>query len=467
MENNTFKPEVVIEVGARHAAPKSSILPHHRLKPISAATIAAGLRDGLPTLSFSLIHGVLMAISIIIFSALLFSRGLSSYIAYGIGVFVVGGLISQLVFLRYTGLRQNIIAMQETPIILLAGLLGDLASGPAIANAPVPAQFAITAASIAITTSMMGLLHLLLGYFKLSIVIQWLPKAIITGFLAGAGALSVRASFGLMTGEDVSFALLQSSDLALKCGVGVLFGLLFLGLTARVRHPATLPLVLLAEIGLFYGGLWLLGGNVALAQQTGWLTDMGVVSVSFAPLQWAQALSAHWAVIGAHLVAQLLNLFLIALVCTVVLLMNCTAIGLALGQPQDFNRELMASGLTNVLLGVVGCPPWFHSLFSSVLAHRMGVRNRWGGFANMLVCVGVLLFASASINYFPKTILGGLMFFIGLSLFVDCAIVSRRAFPPREFAAVWVIVLVMLAFGLLPAVLVGAALAWGLRALRG
>lgn len=462
MENNTFKTEVVIEV-----PPKSSILPHHRLKPISAATIAAGLRDGLPTLSFSLIHGVLMAISIIIFSALLFSRGLSSYIAYGIGVFVVGGLISQLVFLRYTGLRQNIITMQETPIILLAGLLGDLASGPAIANAPVPAQFAITAASIAITTSMMGLLHLLLGYFKLSIVIQWLPKAIITGFLAGAGALSVRASFGLMTGEDVSFALLQSSDLALKCGVGVLFGLLFLGLTARFRHPATMPLVLLAEIGLFYGGLWLLGGNVVLAQQTGWLTDMGAVSVSFAPLQWAQALSAHWAVIGAHLVAQLLNLFLIALVCTVVLLMNCTAIGLALGQPQDFNRELMASGLTNVLLGAVGCTPWFHSLFSSVLAHRMGVRNRWGGLVNMLVCVGILLFASASINYFPKTILGGLMFFIGLSLFVDCAIVSRRAFPPREFASVWVIVLVMLAFGLLPAVLVGGLMAGGLRALRG
>lgn len=462
MENNIFKPEVVIEV-----PPKSSILPHHRLKPISAATIAAGLRDGLPTLSFSLIHGVLMAISIIIFSALLFSRGLSSYIAYGIGVFVVGGLISQLVFLRYTGLRQNIITMQETPIILLAGLLGDMASGPAIANAPVPAQFAITAASIAITTSMMGLLHLLLGYFKLSIVIQWLPKAIITGFLAGAGALSVRASFGLMTGEDVGLALLQSPDLALKCGVGVLFGLLFLGLTARFRYPATMPLVLLAEIGLFYGGLWLLGGNVALAQQTGWLTDMGVVSVSFAPLQWAQALSAHWAVIGAHLVAQLLNLFLIALVCTVVLLMNCTAIGLALGQPQDFNRELMASGLTNVLLGAVGCTPWFHSLFSSVLAHRMGVRNRWGGLVNMLVCVGILLFASASINYFPKTILGGLMFFIGLSLFVDCAIVSRRAFPPREFAAVWVIVLVMLVFGLLPAVLVGGLLAGGLRALRG
>lgn len=462
MENNTFKPEVVIEV-----PPKSSILPHHRLKLTPAASVAAILREGLPTLSFSLVHGVLMAISIIIFAALLFARGLSPYVTYGIGVLMVGGLIAQFTFLRYTGLRQNVITVQETPTILLAGLLGDIASGPAIANAPVPAQFAIAAASIAITTSMMGVLHLLLGYFKLSNVIQWLPKAVITGFLAGAGSLSMRGSLGLMTNQDVGFALLQSPDLALKCGVGVLFGLLFLGLTARFRHPATMPLVLLAEIGLFYGGLWVLGGNVAMAQQSGWLPNMDAVSVSFAPLQWAQALSAHWAVIGAHLVAQLLNLFLIALICTVVLLMNCTAIGLALGQPQDFNRELLTSGLTNVLLGAVGCTPWFHSLFSSVLAHRMGVRNRWGGLSNMLVCVGILLFASASINYFPMTILGGLMFFIGLSLFVDCAIVSHRAFPPHEFAAVWVIVLVMLAFGLLPAVLVGGLLAGGLRALRG
>ena len=66
----------------------------------------------------------------------------------------------------------------------------------------------------------------------------------------------------------------------------------------------------------------------------------------------------------------------------------------------------------------------YHALSLSTLSYRIGARGRLPGLVAGAVCAVMLFAGSALLAFFPKPILGGLLFFLGLDFLVEW--VDRR-----------------------------------------
>jgi SulP family sulfate permease len=98
----------------------------------------------------------------------------------------------------------------------------------------------------------------------------------------------------------------------------------------------------------------------------------------------------------------------------------------------------------------------------SVLSSRLGANSRLVGLLVAAICAGVMFFGGPLIALFPKPVLGGVLAFLGLTFLTDWLYDGWRKLSRSDYAIVVIILFMMSAFGLLPGLGVGIALAAGL-----
>ncbi|MEZ5502489.1 MAG: cyclic nucleotide-binding domain-containing protein, partial [Halioglobus sp.] len=90
------------------------------------------------------------------------------------------------------------------------------------------------------------------------------------------------------------------------------------------------------------------------------------------------------------------------------------------------------------------------------LAVRVGApKSRLVGLVVALFCAVMLYFGMSLIAWFPKSILAGLLIFLGISLLEQWLIEARKQLPRLEYLVVVIIVLVVATVGFLQGVMVG------------
>ena len=85
----------------------------------------------------------------------------------------------------------------------------------------------------------------------------------------------------------------------------------------------------------------------------------------------------------------------------------------------DFDRELKAAGLANLLAGIAAGFPGYHLLGASTLSYKLGARSRLTGITAALFIAFTLVFGASLLEYFPRPVLGGLLVFLGISFLVE------------------------------------------------
>ena len=93
--------------------------------------------------------------------------------------------------------------------------------------------------------------------------------------------------------------------------------------------------------------------------------------------------------------------------------------GIAVQRDIDLDQELQANGTANLLAGLCGGIVGYTSVNRTLLNYKAGATYPLSAFVIAGTCGAVLLFGSTFLSYFPKSIFGGLLLYLGLSLLVE------------------------------------------------
>jgi len=387
--------------------------------------------------------GVLMGIKEIIFAlsvgSLVFSGELAPYLSYGIGM----ALLTQAIMLIGISLSSSapgvIGGLQDSPSVILAMIATVLIGTLSTAGED---RLVTVLVAIAVTTLLTGIFFLALGLLKLGGLVRFIPYPVMGGFLAGTGWLLVQGSFSVMADFPLTLpnipVLLQPDQLILWVP-GVLFALaLFFGLR-RINHFLTTPGILIGAIILFYLALLVTGTSIQDAVNQGLLLGRVSGEATWQPLAPGNLLAANWAAI----LGQSGNIGIILILSVVSLLLNASAIELAMRQDVDLNRELQVVGLANILSGLGGGLVGYHALDLSTLSYRIGARGRLSGLVAGAICTAMLFAGSPLLIFFPKPILGGMLLFLGFDFLVEWVIGAWFKLSRADYAVVLLILIVI------------------------
>ena len=406
-----------------------------------------------PSLTAGLIVGITDVSVEISLAALIFSGVLAPYVAYGIGYILFGAFTILLIGAIASSIPGTMTIPQDTPAAILALIVAGVVSNMPAAST-LDETFATAVTAIILTSLLAGLIFLLFGRFKLSGFARFIPYPVVGGFLAGTGWLLAKGGLSVMTDMSLTlnnFPHLFQTDILVHWLPGLIFALALLLISRRSSHFLIIPGMLALGIGLFYIGLTLAGISVSQAAELGWLLGPFKQEALFQPLTPSSIALVDWSAILSQLdkIAAVIALSLISL------LLNVSALEVAVKEDIDMNRELQLAGLANVVAGLFGSTVGYQTLSLTVLAHRLNAKTRLAGVFAALVCGGTLLFGASLLSYFPKPLLGGILLFMGLSFIVEWVVDARAHLPRIDYLLVLMILIAIASIGFLEGIAIG------------
>ena len=405
-----------------------------------------------PTLTAGLITGVLLVIYAISMAALIFTGPLVEFVPIGIGLTLFTAIVVALIVALTNAMPGIVIMPQDSPAIILALMVGAIASQIPVSD---PALLPTVIMSLAIATSTVGIVCFLLGTFKLGNLIRFIPYPVVGGFLAGTGYLLAQGAFNVMTDRFFNLAdlpTLLTPAMVIRWLPGCAIGLALVVLLRRYNNVFIMPVVIVGSILAFYSILWLSQTSISNAQALGLLFGDFPEGGLWRPLHWSMLDQVKWALIFS----QADKVATVVLLSVVALLLNVSGIELAARQDIDLNRELQSTGIANLLTGLGGGIVGFHALGLSVLSCvKINAKSRLVGVIAAGICVVTLLLGETLVTLFPKSVLGGVALFLGLSFLVEWVYDAWFKLPKTDYGIVVLILFVIATVGFLQGVGVG------------
>ena len=413
-------------------------------------------RHLLPIASIGLVEGSILLLLITSLALLVFSGELASFAPRGIGMFLFGGLIMQLVVALTSSTPGLVGAQQDSPVAILS--LTAITIFAKMSGASADAKFITILVTIILTSVISGLFFIAIGAFKLSRFVRFIPYPVVGGFIAGTGFLLVRGALGMMLGKTLSLAnlgmLFKSEDLLLWLP-GFVFGTIALIASRRSKHILTFPVLLVGAIVIFYLAIGISGYSLNEVRAMGWLLGPFPEGTLWKPLNLSLLAQVDWNLIAS----QSGSIVAVALVSITALLLNASALELITQKDMDLNKELISLGFANIAGGLAGASVGYHHVGVSSLSFRMGIFNRLVALCAALVSVLALLFGASALSLIPAFLGGGLILFVGLSFLAEWLYDAWFQLPHPDYGLVWVILIVVGWLGFLQGVGIGIVIA--------
>ncbi len=332
--------------------------------------------------------------------------------------------------------------------------LAAVAGGAVLVTSLGGQQAAQLVAAITIAT---GLLFLLLALFRMGWIAQFLSKAVVTGFLAGAAVDVVIGELPKLTGTSSKgdsawreFATWLGSlgdvhwttVLVGVISLGVIFGLRFLA-------PAVPGALVLVAGGLLASSVFDLGNH-------------GVALVGHVPrglpvpaLPNLTLVKQHYATIGIAAVALLVIGFSQTAG-------DARAFATRHRYRIDVNQESVAQGMANVGAGVFQGMPVSTSLSASSLNESAGARTPVASLTTGALVLATLIVLAPLFSHLPKAVLGAVIIDAVVFGMIDVAELRRLHRVTRfDFWVAVAAIIGVLSAGVLAGVAIGIVLSLG------
>jgi sulfate permease, SulP family len=414
------------------------------------------LRELLPILSIGLVDGVIVLPLVISFAILIFSGDLGAFATTGIGMVLFGGLILQIIIGLTSSVPGMIGAPQDSPAAILGLTAAAIVAG--MKDAPLEAKFITVVVTTILTSIISGLFFVIIGGFKLSRFVRFIPYPVVGGFIAGTGLLLVQGAISVLLGVKPSLAnldILFKTENLLLWIPGVVFGILVLIASRRFNHFLAYPVLLIGTIAVFYVSMGISGFGPSEMRQMGLLLGPFPQGALWKPPDFSLLTQVDWKLI----VDQSSNIAAVAIISLVSLLLNASALELIAQTDVDLDRELISTGIANIAGGLGGSSVGYHMLGVSSLSFRMRISNRLISLFAASVTGLTLLFGASLLSLIPKLVAGGLIFFVGLSFLTEWLYDAWFQLPRIDYILVWVILVVVGAVGFLEGVGTGIVIA--------
>jgi sulfate permease, SulP family len=413
--------------------------------------------DWLPNIFSGLISGLVALTYSLSLAALVFSGSLASYLPQGVNVVLISATVIGVGVALGSSLPFAIAGPDPNSTAILALIAAAIATQLESQNQP-DAIFPTVLMAIAISAVLASFFLFVLGRLHLGHFVRFVPYPVIGGFLAGTGWLIMRGSFTVMVGTPLSIQNLPTllhQDAVVYWVPGLCLAVLLLIITSRYKHFLVVPSMLVGAIALAHILLALSGVSLDQARDQGWLLSAVSTSQPSQILNSALFSQVQWSVLGG----QVGNVMAMMAVIAIAILLNATGLEVSTATEANLNRELQASGLANLVAGLCGGMVGYLSFNRSLLNYKAGANGPLAGVVAGLFCGGVLLFGTSVLSYIPRSVLGGLLLFIGLSSLTEWLYKAKNRLPLLDYGLVVIIVLVIAASGFLEGVSAGLVIA--------
>jgi len=423
-----------------------------------SANLAKNLRLSvlLPGLTAGFINAIITISVDLSFAALIFSGDLSEFVPRGIGFLLLGSFIITAIIALTSSLEGMIGVPQDTPAALMALVAAGIVT--TLKGQSPEVLYATTVGAIIVSSLLTAVIFILLGWFKASAFVRYVPYPVVGGFLAGTGYLLAQGALGVLVNIPLTFATLPDFFAA---GVlwnwlpGILFGVTLYLLLRRFNHFLVMPGAVAAAIALFYAYIFMAGISVQEAGANGWLLGPFPEGGLFQPFTLDNLRMVQWGAIfeNADTFATLFALSVISL------LLNASGLEVIFKKDIDLDRELLSAGGANLVGGFLGSIVGYQGLSPSALVKRFNAPSRLVGVFTGLLCGLALFFGASVLSFFPKVVLGGLLFMLGISFMVEWLVDSYKILPRMDYLLIWVMLIIIATVGFLEAIGAGVVIA--------
>lgn len=399
------------------------------------------------------IFGVLNTSIVVSYVSLIFSPSCPEYFATAIALFLLGGCVVSICLASFSSYAGTISMIQDVPVAIAALIAASLAT--MLSNDDPQLLFANIFAAIALSTLLTGISLVLLGYFKLGNLVRFIPYPVMGGFLAATGWLLFKGGMQVSTG--VTFDILhidsffaQSNLAQLLCGVVFGVGLLLLN-RSFPTNKFVMPGTILGSILLFLLISKMMGYSTTELQNSDWLLGSLPDQALWKSTEFPKFSLINWGAVLTHAA----GISTIIVLSVISLLLNSNGIELIAGRDLDMNRDLKATGFTNIGISFLGAPASYIWISQTALATRIGAKERSVGILHGLFLLGVFFIGGSFLAFFPKFIAGGLPLYLGLSMLWEWLVDLRKSMPKVDYAIVFAIVLIVEFVGFLQGIGIG------------
>ena len=417
-----------------------------------AGSFATNLRDNVLTkrtllaLTVGCVSGLTVVVGEISLATVVFSGPLAPYAASGIGLVLFGSFAGCLVIALTSGFLGAVSAPPVPTLIVLAVIGGALAlEGDAL--------FATMVAIIALCAFSTGLITLLVGRFRLTNLVRFIPYPVSSGFVAGTGGVACLVALSLMgiKLDRASMAVLFDPHMVANWGVGIAYGAGLYLATKRWTSFLLLPVSFLATAVFCHLGLASLGISGDEARAAGFLFASISDSLLWPAFGLTELALVDWSAVAGQ-IPNMLTLLVVTLLCIV---MYIGGLELAANRDLDWNREFRLVGLAAFVAGLGGGPPGCQVVPTSMRSLMFGVDMRFTGVVAALVIGSTLLLGDTVLKQVPVPLMGGVLLFTGMVMVEEWLVKIARRVPRTDYAIIVVMFLTITILGFFEGVGIG------------
>ena len=400
----------------------------------------------LPALSSGLVSGVYIVVYVFSAGGVIFSGALAPFFSQGTGAVLFGTFVVCLVIALTGGYRGAISALPSPAIVVLVAIGSTIAlQGDVL--------FMTMVAAMMVSALAGGACFWMIGRFRLTDLVRFIPYSVAGGFLAGTGGALCLAALPLMgvTPEWPMPPSFVEPPAPWNWVPGVAYGLGLFIATKRWSSSLLLPVSFASVTALYHLGLAFLdiSGNEARAMG---LLFAGIAEGGLWPaFEPGDLAHVDWTAVAI----QIPNMLALILVILLSLIMYLSGIELAANVELEWNREFKAAGVGSLIAGLGGSPPGCLSTSASIISHKLGAESRLTGVVASLVMGSALIWGDAVLMLVPAPIVAGFLVFIGLVLLDDWLVKTRGTLPWTEYAIIVLIFVTIIGFGFLEGVGIG------------
>lgn len=399
-------------------------------------------------LSGSLIALVNISVAVSV-AALLFAQTDPRLMVPGIAILLMGTLVTGLGGSLFSDYKAVICSPRNGLAPLFAVMVTSIYTSFG-SEYSIGAEATIVVA-IMVTTLVTGLFLLLLGRLKLGNLVRYIPYPVTGGFFAGIGYIFIQGGLTVASGQDANLAALRDTDfLQLALPAIVLALCLIVGKMFR-DNRLSVPVILFLSILVFYALLAFTGLTRDEAAARGLLPTIEATGTLVPVFHLEYLQEVKWIAISE----QLGGIVVVALLCSMMLLLDVSGIELIARKDLNPDHELEVMGYTNIANSVLGGFPGVHDVSDTALVERLGGKDRLTGIVYALL-VGLSIFAGAGfMELVPTFLLGGLLIYVGLEFLIDWLWKARDELPLSDYVVVVLILIVIILSDILQGVTFG------------
>lgn len=382
-------------------------------------------------------------------AALLFAQTDPRLMVPGIAILLIGTLVTGLGGTLFSGYKAVVCSPRNGLIPVFAVIVSSIYVSFG-SEYSIGAEATIIVA-IMVTTTFAGLFLLLLGRLKLGNLVRYIPYPVTGGFFAGIGYIFIQGGLTVASGRDADLVSLTDPQFIQLVTPAVVLALcLIIGKMFR-DNRLSVPGILLLSVVLFYGVLAMGGISREQAAENGLLPIIESAGTLVPIFHWEYLQEVKWIAIWE----QLGGIIVVALLCSMMLLLDVSGIELLAKKDLNPDHELEVMGYTNVVNGMLGGFPGVHDASDTALVDRLGGKDRLMGIVNSLLVAAAILAGTEFMELVPTFLLGGLLIYVGLEFLIDWLWKARDELPLSDYVVVILILVVIIFSDILQGVTFG------------